>query len=129
VYVIDIKEMAAVLRQDADEAAVVRIILDGLHPRERNRLVFCVRPRNFADLDNVCIYAHNITNNDHGNVTDFVTRRTASSSSREPASANHVSCSTSMVCYHCNKPGHIRRQFHVILPVEASSSFQPSTPA
>jgi hypothetical protein len=42
VYVSDIKEMAAVLRQDSNEADVVRTILDGLHPRERNRLVFCV---------------------------------------------------------------------------------------
>ena len=41
-YITDIKEIAAVLRQDADEAAVVRNILDGLHPRERSRLVFVI---------------------------------------------------------------------------------------
>jgi hypothetical protein len=39
-YVTDIKEIAAVLRHDTEELAVVRTILDGLHPRQRNCLVF-----------------------------------------------------------------------------------------
>jgi hypothetical protein len=38
-YVTDIREMAAVLRQDEDERSVVQVITVGLHPRERHRLV------------------------------------------------------------------------------------------
>jgi hypothetical protein len=69
-YVADIKEMAAVLRQNVDEAAVVRTIVDGLRPRERNRLVFCDRLRNYADLDNMCVYAHNVPYSENSNVSD-----------------------------------------------------------
>jgi hypothetical protein len=104
VYVSDIKEMAAVLRQDSNEVDVVRTILDGLHPRERNRLVFCERPRNYADLDSMCVYAHNIPSNDHYDITDTGTRRTSSSSSARSDSANPAQHSASVVCFRCNKP-------------------------
>jgi hypothetical protein len=124
VYVSDIKEMAAALRQDSNEADVVRTILDGLHPHERNRLVFCERPRNYADLDNMCVYAHNIPSNDHNDITDSGTRRTSSSSSARAGSVNPAPHRASVVCYRCNKSGHIRRDCRVRLSAAAPSSSQ-----
>jgi hypothetical protein len=63
-YVTDIKEMAGVLRQDEDERSVVQVITEGLRPSERNRLVFCDKPRTYADLYNLCVYARNIAYGD-----------------------------------------------------------------
>jgi hypothetical protein len=75
-YTADIKEIAAVLHQDTDEAAVVSTILDGLHPRQRNRLVFCDRPRDYAGLDSMCVYAHNVAHRDLENTPDPSLQRT-----------------------------------------------------
>jgi hypothetical protein len=68
-YIADIKEIAAALHQDTDEAIVVSTILDGLHLRQRNHLVFCVKPRDYAGLDSMCVYAHNIAHRNHEDTT------------------------------------------------------------
>jgi hypothetical protein len=105
-YVTDIREMAVVLRQDEDERSVVQVITEGLHPRERNRLVFCDKPRTYADLDNMCVYARNIAYGDEG----YGGERPPTHSTRSPASpAAPSSARVSPVCYFCHKPGHIRR--------------------
>jgi hypothetical protein len=57
---VDIKEIATVFHQDIDQSVVVRNILDGLHPCQRSSLVFCDRPHSYADLDNMCVYAHHV---------------------------------------------------------------------
>jgi hypothetical protein len=59
-YVADIKEMAAVFRQDINQSVVVQNILDGLHACQRSSLAFCERPHSYAELDNMCVYAHNV---------------------------------------------------------------------
>jgi hypothetical protein len=69
-YIADIKEVAAVFRQDIDEVAVFGTILDGLHPRQRNRLVFCDKPRDYAGLDSMCVYARNIAYSDYEDIPD-----------------------------------------------------------
>jgi hypothetical protein len=60
---VDIKEIAAIFRQDGDQSTVVRNILDGLHPYQRSCLVFSDRPYSYADLNNMCVYAHNDESN------------------------------------------------------------------
>jgi hypothetical protein len=105
-YVTDIREMAVVLRQDEDERSVVRVIIEGLHPRERNRLVFCDEPHIYADLDNMCVYARNIAYGDDG----YSGERAPSHSTRSTASpAAPPSARVPPVCYFCHKLGHIRR--------------------
>jgi hypothetical protein len=107
-YIADIKEIAAVLDHDTDEAAVVSTILDGLHPRKRNRLVFCDKPRDYAGLDSMCVYAHSIAHHDQEDMPDPSLRRTPSSFPRPLLDKSLVRTST-VVCYRCNKPGHTDR--------------------
>jgi hypothetical protein len=104
-YVTDIREMAVVLRQDEDERSVVQVIIEGLHPRERNRLVFCDKPRTYEDLD-MCVYARNIAYGDEG----YSGERPPPHSTRSTASpAAPPSVRVPPVCYFCHKLGHIRR--------------------
>jgi hypothetical protein len=108
----------------------MRLLLSGLFltgyiRTNVNRLVFCDRPRNYADLDNMSVYAHNISSNDHNDIIDSGTRRTSSSSSARAASANPAPRRASVVCYRCNKSGHIRRDCRVRLSAAAPSSSQP----
>jgi hypothetical protein len=105
----DIKEVAAALRQDTDEVAVVGTILDGLHPRQRNRLVFCDKPRDYAGLDSMCVYARNIAYPDYGDIPDPALRQIPSSPSSQPSPGLTPMRSGTVVCYSCNKPGHTRR--------------------
>jgi hypothetical protein len=77
-YIADIKEIPSVLHQDTDEAAVLSAILDGLHPRQWNRLVFCDRPRDYVRLDSMCVYSHNAAHRDLENSPDPSLRRTPS---------------------------------------------------
>ena len=114
-YITDIKEIAAVLRQDADEAAVVRNILDGLHPRERSRLVFCDKPATYAELDNMCIYAHNISASDESQSSRSRNPPTVMTLAESSVSGNPTSQPSQKVCYRCNKVGHIRRECRVKL--------------
>jgi hypothetical protein len=95
-YVTDIREMAVMLRQDEDERSVVQVITEGLHPRERNRLVFCDKPRTYTDLDNMCVYARNIAYGDEG----YSGERSPAHSTRLPASpAAPPSARVPPVCY------------------------------
>jgi hypothetical protein len=82
-YIADIKKVAAVLPQDTDQV-VVDTILDGLHPRQRNRLVFCDERRDYAGFDSMCVYACNITYLDYEDIPDSSLRRILFSSSSQP---------------------------------------------
>ena len=124
-YITDIKEMAAVLKQDANEAAVVRNILDGLHPQERNRLVFCDAPTTYAELDKMCIYAHSILRNDQRHTSQTGTPSNSPTHSDRHVSAAPVSARPRTVCYRCNKPGHTRKDCYVRLPTSATESARP----
>jgi hypothetical protein len=111
-YVTDIKEIAAVFRQDTDEGMVVNTILDGLNLSERNRLVFVDKPRNYAELDKMCIYAHNNSMQVSDAFPRFLPRRPVPPSVREPGSSN-LPVRSPVVCYRCNRPGHTRRTCRV----------------
>ena len=124
-YITDIKEMAAVLQQDANEAVVVRNILDGLHSQERNRLVFCNTPTTYAELDKMCIYAHNILHNDQSHTSQTGIASNSTPSSDRDVSAAPVSARSRPVCYRCNKPGHTRKDCYVRLHTSATERSRP----
>lgn len=109
VYVADIKEIAAVFRQDIDQSAVVRNILDGLHPYQRSCLVFSDKPHSYADLDNMCVYAHNVESKGYNVGNELPTQPVASNSARSVRSGNPVSRAAPVVCFRCKKAGHTRR--------------------
>jgi hypothetical protein len=104
-YIADIKEVEAFLHQDIDEVAVVDTILDVLHPRRRNRLVFCDKPCDWT----ACVYTHNIAYPE--DIMDPSLQRIPSSPSQPFPSPMPMRSST-VVCYSCNNPGHTRRTCH-----------------
>lgn len=56
----DVRRCCKVLRLPVAEAEVVQIILEGITPEERSRLVFSSRPTTFSELDQLCVVARNI---------------------------------------------------------------------
>jgi hypothetical protein len=111
-YVTDIKEIAAVFRQDTDEGVVVNTILDGLNLSQRNRLVFFDKPRNYAELDNMCIYSHTNSMQVSDALPRSLVRRAVPLPVRQPGSSN-LPVRGPVVCYRCNRPGHTRRTCRV----------------
>ena len=59
-YVQDIRKAARVLRLGLPETEVIQIILEGLNPQERSRLIFAERPRCFADLCRLCVVSNTV---------------------------------------------------------------------
>ncbi|KAG8290100.1 hypothetical protein J6590_090191 [Homalodisca vitripennis] len=60
VHNITIKENAKLLQCDYTEKEIVDIMKVGIAPNVRARLVFCDNPKNFEDLDQLCIHEQNV---------------------------------------------------------------------
>ena len=63
-FVHSIRDAARTLGLGLSEEEVVQIILEGVSPQERLRLVFAERPRRFVDLDRLCVMSNAIQTND-----------------------------------------------------------------
>lgn len=63
-FVGDIRGVARVLRLGFSERQLVDLILEGVKPEERSRLVFCARPSSFADLDRLSIFSRGVQDAD-----------------------------------------------------------------
>lgn len=59
-FVAAVKQAGRVLRLGLSESDMVQIILDGINPEERSRLVFAGRPSTFLDLDRLCVTARSV---------------------------------------------------------------------
>ncbi|KAG8280627.1 hypothetical protein J6590_077035 [Homalodisca vitripennis] len=59
-YISTNKENAKLLQCDYTEKEIVDIINVGIAPNVRARLVFCENPKNFEDLDQLCILEQNV---------------------------------------------------------------------
>lgn len=108
-YVRDIRESAAVLRLGLSEEQIVSTILEGINFKVRACCTFCARPRNFADLDRLCIDVMNV---------QFIHRGGAMEKSTGSAGTTRVlprpSPGSSVICHHCHRAGHIRPQCPVL---------------
>ena len=121
VFINSIKSAARVLRVDVSEAEVVRVILEGLNPQERSRLVFLERPRSFADLSRACVFARTIQMNDEARSgsSEFPVPCSPSGQQRptreqrggNPWKEQRGSDSErrEVRCYSCGKMGHLAR--------------------
>jgi hypothetical protein len=118
IYIQSIKDAAAVLRIEEGEEEMVTRIVDGLSPTLRASLVFQQPLSSFAQLDQLVVVERNVayadclrtpqpTNIQVGRVDAqncILQGHQAHKSSQQNARLNR-----GVVCYFCNKPGHIQR--------------------
>ena len=110
-YVRDVKTYARVLRVTRNEQEVVNNILNGLSPVVRSCLGFESRPRDFAELDSLCIrvmavlYADTLRSDSNVTSAAARSRNVSASVSGRPAPSQ----SRQVLCYHCRAPGHVVR--------------------
>lgn len=110
-YVRDVKTYARVLRVTRDEQEVVNNILNGLSPVVRSCLGFESRPRDFAELDSLCIrvmavlYADTLRSNSDMRSASARSHNVSASVSGGPPPGR----SGQVSCYHCHAPGHVVR--------------------
>ena len=113
VFITSIKSAARVLRVDVSEAEVVRVILEGLNPQERSRLVFLERPRSFEDLSRACVFARTIQMNDEtrSGTSEFPVSCSTSGQQRPPPREQRGNNTErkNYGCYNCGKMGHLAR--------------------
>lgn len=63
-FVRSVRDAARILRLGLTEQEVIQVILEGVTPEERSRLVFAQRPQSFADLDRLCVVSRTIQRTD-----------------------------------------------------------------
>lgn len=112
VYVAAVKEARRVLRLPISEADTVSLILEGICPQERSRLVFSGRPSSFAELHQLCITSQSVQFADQQRaVVDQATAASAHGLVRSVVGPElHVTEENrGPICYACGRRGHIRR--------------------
>ena len=107
-FVCKVKQAGRVLRLGICEADMVRIILDGINPEERSRLVFAGRPSTFLELDRLCVTARSVQ------FLDQQREQAAVALSPGPVLAVQEVPQNSggrfvPTCFGCGQRGHIRR--------------------
>lgn len=108
-FVGDVRGVARVLRLGLSERHLVDLILEGIKPEERSRLVFCSRPTSFADLDRLSIFSRGVQDADFQRE---VTMGHHPQGSPGPAVALVQPGPTMRqppVCFGCGQRGHFRR--------------------
>ena len=59
-YVQDIRKAARVLRLGLPDTEVLDVIMEGLNPQDRSRLIFAGRPRCFAEMARFCVVSNTV---------------------------------------------------------------------
>lgn len=133
-FIQSIKDSVELLRIKVDEIQVVNTIIEGLNPGVRSRLIFESRPKNFYDLEQICISSQNVAytdfqrnqssssrfleykpqnsfqndpNNRYKNSNSSRPRRPITSSTFQNLSPNQQNTKT---CFKCGKAGHYANQ-------------------
>ena len=116
-FVHSIRDAARILGLGLSEEEVVQIILEGVSPQERLRLVFAERPRRFIDLDKLCAMSKAIQTNDEARggssgelpVFQKAEGRGGPSRPRQAQFSRERENRGSIICYNCNRPVHVAR--------------------
>ena len=91
----------------------MRVILGGLNPQERLRLVFLERPRSFEDLSRACVFARTIQMNDEtrSSTSEFPVSCSTSGQQRPPPREQRGNNTERKIygCYNCGKMWHLAR--------------------
>ena len=114
-FVHSIRDTARTLGLGLSEEEVVQIILEGVSPQERLRLVFAERPRRFVDLDRLCVMSKDIQTSDEARgdssgdlpISQRAEGRSGPSRPRQAQSVRDRESWGIIICYNCNRPGHV----------------------
>lgn len=108
-FVSSIKLAAKVLKVGLTEKEIVNVIIEGVTPEERSRLVFTNRPHSFADLTRMCITSAGVAYNDilRQGLQSRALPTVPVMQIRRPQT--NFPMNRPQVCFGCGQPGHIRR--------------------
>lgn len=105
-YVIRMKQGARCLFPQMEESRIVNNILEGVAPEDRSRMMFCARPENFKELDQLVERVNRVRMIDG--------KRRKSEEDRRETERNIEGRQTrgrkELICFKCHMPGHIARQ-------------------
>ncbi|KAG8305053.1 hypothetical protein J6590_108336 [Homalodisca vitripennis] len=115
-YILNVKQNAKLLLCDYSETELTELIKLGISSQVRARLVFCTNPKDFADLDNLCIYEQNVAYEEvkvceerRVCKSDFVQKSNVNSTANSYVNNPMMVKKAIIKCFICNKPGHIAR--------------------
>jgi len=117
-FVGQVKEARRVLRLPHSEQETIQVVLEGLNPEERSRLALSSIPRSFSELDRWCVQSQNIQFLDsqrgdavvpRSRVCNPPTVMPVSMTAPEDREGRGRESRRPVVCFRCNKPGHIIR--------------------
>ena len=134
-FVCSIRDSARILKLGLSELEIVQVSLEGVTPQGRSRLVFAERPHCFADLDRLCVMSRNIQANDESRgpmVARDPNYRTGERCTVLPQDSPRVPRVNKtagvrgrnppkVICFKCNRPGHIKRFCSGVRPSQTSS--------
>lgn len=117
-YVCEIKNNVELLMCDYSEAELVDLIIMGINPNDRSKLVFQGLPKTFQDLERLCVFMQNIDYNDkerdesrgvrHQPRGGFLGKGCINNVS-EQAGVDQNNPNNNRLCYYCSRPGHLIR--------------------
>lgn len=109
-FVNSVKLAAKVLRIPMTEREIVEVIIEGITPEARSRLVFCSRPTSFVELSRICVTAGAVAYNDQSRGVQQPSRnRLPVMQINAPPIGQGMRQMGPRVCFGCGQPGHIRR--------------------
>jgi len=112
-YVSDIRVVSQVLCVGMAESQLVDLVLQGLNPEERSRLVFAPRPSSFADLERLILFSRSVQDGDFqrnqgmGHHPQPGPRPAVSALARQGAGNDNFR-REAPTCFGCGQRGHLR---------------------
>lgn len=100
-YINEIRENAELMLCDYLEEDIVNMIVMGINPEDRGRLVLHAYPKTYNDLDLMCVHVNNIKYNDDD-------RNVRGRNVNTKGQAHNVNREL-RACFNCGRQGHISR--------------------
>lgn len=118
-YVCEVRNNAELLKCDYSERELIDVIIVGINPRDRNKLVFQEFPKSLQDLEKMCMVIKNVEYNDWEREQIRGRRNQFGGNSSGRGYVNNVNTTNGReggsnqmgprLCHYCSKPGHFIR--------------------